>query len=77
MNTTPIEYIVKKHEGMAHVLQIEADGRYYQYHEDEKWLKLPSNQGAFFFHGIKSMGKAMQAIDAITRHARFETGGVQ
>jgi len=73
----PIEYIVKQHEGMDNVLQIEADGRYYQYHEQEKWLKLPSNQGPYFFHAIPSVSKAMLAIDAITRHARFETGGVR
>ena len=74
---TPIEYTVKIHEGMDNVLCIEADGRYYQWHEEEGWLKLPSNQGAYFFRGFSSLSKAMVAIDAITRHARFETGGVR
>lgn len=74
---TGMKYTVKPHGTMEKVLLIEADGRYYQYHEDDCWLKLPSINGPFFFSEIHSVFEALDAIRAITQHARFETGGVQ
>lgn len=70
-------YIVKRHDAMEHVLLIEADGRHYQYNEEDCWLKLPSINGPYFFHEIHSVWEALNAIRAITQHARFEAGGVQ
>lgn len=76
-NNEEMKYIVKPHGVMKKVLLIEADGRYYQYHEDDCWLKLPSVSGPYFFYEIHTMCEALNAVRAITKHARFETGGVQ
>ncbi len=76
-NNGDMDYIVKPHDTMEKVLLIQADGRYYQYHEEDCWLKLPSINGPYFFYEIHSMNEALKAIRAITMHARFETGGVQ
>ena len=70
-------YIVKRNGDVEKVLLIEADGRYYQYHEEDHWLKLPSINGPYFFYEIHSVWEALNAIRAITQHARFETGGGQ
>jgi hypothetical protein len=70
-------FTVKRHETMDKVICIEADGRYYQYDEDNNWLKLPSINGPYFFYEIHSMWEALKAIRAITQHARFEAGGVE
>jgi hypothetical protein len=76
-NNEGMKFIVKPHDAMEKVLLIEADGRYYQYHEEDNWLKLPSINGPYFFSEIHSVFEALDAIRAITQHARFEAGGVQ
>lgn len=62
------EFQFKPHPNMPGVLQIRSweGGRPFQYHITERWLKLPSTDGPFFFRKME-FSYAMRAIVAISQ----------
>lgn len=62
------EFEFKPHPNMSGVLCIRAwqGGRSFQYHITERWLKLPSTDGPFFFRNME-FSHAMKAIVAMSQ----------
>ena len=62
------EFEFSPHPQMSGVLCIRAweGGRPFQYHITERWLKLPSTEGPFFFRKME-FSYAMKAIVAISQ----------
>ena len=62
------DFQFKPHPSMSGVLMIRAwqGGRPFQYHITERWLKLPSTEGPFFFHNME-FSYAMKAIIAMSQ----------
>lgn len=62
------DFQFKPHPNMPGVLMIRSwqGGRPFQYHITERWLKLPSTDGPFFFRKME-FSYAMRAIVAISQ----------
>lgn len=62
------EFRFKPHPSMPGVLMIRSweGGRPFQYHITERWLKLPSTEGPFFFRKME-FSYAMKAIVAMSQ----------